>query len=750
MKKVLNASLKIKIVGLSLVTLGFTAAGAFYAFEMIKKDYFATLLSEFQDFTELAAGNVSDQYVSHYRSIQMLAMNDAVESMSRLQMTDDLNAFVKMEGAKLVLVVDAKGKLVAANTVDADGATPELKPLIAKNFSEEPWFKAVMANELKNDDAHGLSGAYAENYAVDSAQSEAFGGTRYGTGFSAPIKDKQGAIIGVLSLRMDGRWFEKPILDVAKIMRQKGFVHSDIELFNSHGETVLKHNVFDDQGKIVVDPAVFMKPGGLEQLGETTGDRAVGKAKMHDTNLIQWTVGIVGRTDEIMANANGIFRQIQLILGVILFFSITAATWFSIFVSKRIEAQVSALNENSAQVSDAAKGMAAQSNRLSEGSTEQAAALQEMMAAVDEIGAMVEKNAEAARSSREVSNKSREASNHGRDIVESMTKAIHDVSASNDEIAAQMSQSNAQLSEITQLISDIGSKTKVINEIVFQTKLLSFNASVEAARAGEAGKGFAVVAEEVGNLATMSGKAAGEITTLLDESVRKVESIVSATKARVDQLMDGSRAKVDVSLKTTEECRAALDDILQNVTRVDGLVSEIAVASEEQATGIREISKAVSQMEQVTSVNANIAQESSVSSQGLRSQSTQLDTVVKDLVALLKGETDGVVRRVSQEAPTSVPKTALKPVVAEKTAKVEKKAEKKIEKKADKKKASSVEGAAKKAAPPPEQATAKVIPLPIRKEKPAPAAHVESAPLMKASGFGDIPSADDPGFSEEG
>ena len=81
--------------------------------------------------------------------------------------------------------------------------------------------------------------------------------------------------------------------------------------------------------------------------------------------------------------------------------------------------------------------------------------------------------------------------------------------------------------EILGYIKSIEEKTKVINDIVFQTKLLSFNASVEAARAGEQGKGFAVVAEEVGNLATMSGTSAEEISKLLESSISHIESIPS-------------------------------------------------------------------------------------------------------------------------------------------------------------------------------------------------------------------------------
>lgn len=119
-----------------------------------------------------------------------------------------------------------------------------------------------------------------------------------------------------------------------------------------------------------------------------------------------------------------------------------------------------------------------------------------------------------------------------------MLNSIDEISQSNDSIADQTRQNNEKINEIVKLISDIGNKTKVINEIVFQTKLLSFNASVEAVRVGEYGKGFAVVAEEVGNLANkMSGNAAKEISSLLDESQRKTAQIVKETESKVDELI---------------------------------------------------------------------------------------------------------------------------------------------------------------------------------------------------------------------
>ena len=284
------------------------------------------------------------------------------------------------------------------------------------------------------------------------------------------------------------------------------------------------------------------------------------------------------------------------------------------------------------------KLVAASSTELSETATEQAAALQETVAAVDEISAMVERNAEAAKKSKDVLQSSREAATKGLEKVTAMIQAIEEIDRSNDAISTQMAESNTQLFEITKLIKDISNKTAVINEIVFQTKLLSFNASVEAARAGEAGKGFAVVAEEVGNLAQMSGNASKEISALLEVSVQKVNTIVSETKSSVDRLMLASKEKVNHGSRTAQDCNQSLEDIMNQVQTVDSLVSEIAVASQEQSTGIREVSRAMGQMEQATQQNSAVANATSVAGEQIRTQSEILNSLVKDLSYIVSGQ----------------------------------------------------------------------------------------------------------------
>ena len=201
----------------------------------------------------------------------------------------------------------------------------------------------------------------------------------------------------------------------------------------------------------------------------------------------------------------------------------------------------------------------------------------------------------------------------------------------------QINESNREISEIVKVIAEIGNKTKVINDIVFQTKLLSFNASVEAARAGEQGKGFAVVAEEVGNLAEMSGKAAKEITGMLDDSIQKVEDIVKNTKLRIETLIVVGKEKVQAGTVMAGRCDDVLSEIVLNVSNVNSFVSEISIASQEQAQGIREINKAIAQLDQVGHQNTSASEQASATAQDLNQQVLTLRSMVNVLNETLLG-----------------------------------------------------------------------------------------------------------------
>lgn len=295
------------------------------------------------------------------------------------------------------------------------------------------------------------------------------------------------------------------------------------------------------------------------------------------------------------------------------------------------------LDEASGKVGLTSEQIAKSSQSLSQATTEQAASLEETAASIEEVSSMVTKNSENARNTAATSSDSRGKAERGKEVVERMIQSMGEIDRSNQKVIEQITHSNAEMGEIVKVIQQIADKTKVINDIVFQTKLLSFNASVEAARAGEHGKGFAVVAEEVGNLAQMSGNAAKEISSMLQDSVRKVESIAAATKDKVERLVADGSQKVAAGAEVAKECGAVLNEIVSDVAKVSQMAGEISNSSNEQAQGVQELNKAVNQLDQVTQQNASASEQSARTAEDLAGQANAMREAVNTLLATIQG-----------------------------------------------------------------------------------------------------------------
>ncbi|SMF74569.1 methyl-accepting chemotaxis protein [Pseudobacteriovorax antillogorgiicola] len=269
------------------------------------------------------------------------------------------------------------------------------------------------------------------------------------------------------------------------------------------------------------------------------------------------------------------------------------------------------------------------SDKVSKAASEQASAIQETVATLNEITAMVNKSVDNANTSTEKANLSHEIATEGREAVNNMRQSMKDIEVSITNMMSQVEESNEQIENIVRIISEISSKTAVINDIVFQTKLLSFNASVEAARAGDHGKGFAVVAEEVGNLAQMSGNAAKEISELLGNSSERVQQIVKRSKEEMGRLVHEGSDKVSVGVDIANRCDEILGEVVEHVSNVKELMIEISHASKEQAEGVNNISIAMNELDEATHSNSDMAHETSSCSSELATQSRSLASAVE-------------------------------------------------------------------------------------------------------------------------
>ncbi len=312
------------------------------------------------------------------------------------------------------------------------------------------------------------------------------------------------------------------------------------------------------------------------------------------------------------------------------------------------------LTQSGVEVSSAAEQVAASSEQLSQAVHEQASAIQETASSLEELSSTIAKNTDTSKQAADSSKRTQDSASHGKTVVTEMITSMNEINKSNSQIVEQIKDSNQKISEIVQVITEIGNKTKVINDIVFQTKLLSFNASVEAARAGEHGKGFAVVAEEVGNLARMSGNAATEISAMLDESIRNVTSIVEESQEKVNRIMDEGKKKVDRGANIAEECGKVFNLIYDEIAVINSMSSEISNASMEQSSGVGEISRAMNQVDQATHQNSSASQQAASAAEELSAQAVSMKLTVEQLIRIVEGgKGENIHHRTSHSSPIS-------------------------------------------------------------------------------------------------
>lgn len=333
---------------------------------------------------------------------------------------------------------------------------------------------------------------------------------------------------------------------------------------------------------------------------------------------------------------NGTITAITLICAVLISLS------FMFLINRNVVSNIRDIGQHlknySSQLDKASVNLTSTSGVLSNASLEQAAALEQTVASLEEITAMISKTTDNAKLTAKNASDSQEKAETGKSVVEQMMNSMSEINNSNQEIISQMNHSNQQFLEIVKVIEEIGTKTKVINDIVFQTKLLSFNASVEAARAGEHGKGFSVVAEEVGNLAQMSGNAAKEISDMLNNSISKVDAIVNDSKVKVEKLAELGKSKVESGVVVAQRCAEVLSEISNNIDTVSHLTQEISVATTEQSTGVNEINKAMNKLDVVTQQNSSISEESSTAANALAEQVKLLNEASNQLLTTINGE----------------------------------------------------------------------------------------------------------------
>lgn len=259
--------------------------------------------------------------------------------------------------------------------------------------------------------------------------------------------------------------------------------------------------------------------------------------------------------------------------------------------SRVLRKLIAGVMERADRIRRATRQVAAVSQSLAQGATEQAASIEETSASTEEILSMTRSNLDSSHRAASVMGSVDERVAQGNQALDHMVTSMKEITAS-----------SGKISRIIQ----------VIDEIAFQTNILALNAAVEAARAGEAGAGFAVVADEVRNLAHRSAQAAKDTAGLIEESIERSNA-------------GGTRMT---------EVAAVIRAITESSATVRTAVEEVRAGSDDQAKGIERVARAIVQMQQVTQNAAASAEESASASEEIAAQAQGLNEMMDELSEL--------------------------------------------------------------------------------------------------------------------
>jgi methyl-accepting chemotaxis protein len=290
------------------------------------------------------------------------------------------------------------------------------------------------------------------------------------------------------------------------------------------------------------------------------------------------------------------------------------------YIRRRITVSIKNLSSSANVLNAVTADITVLAGEVATSMSQQATSLEQTSVSTEEISSMTRKTAENTRAAKELTNEARQFADNGMVHMASLTSGMDSLRRSSVEMTTAMKEIQASSHSISNIMKTVG-------DIAFQTNILALNAAVEAARAGEAGAGFAVVADEVRSLARHSAEAAQETEKLLEESIIRSEAGARITNLVIQNLeqMAALSAKVDDALRKINE----------KSCQVDGVVIQIATASQEQSSGLGQVSAALTLMEQTTQANAARAREASNTVSQLTDQSNILMKALSDLQKLV-------------------------------------------------------------------------------------------------------------------
>jgi len=600
-----------------------------------------------------------------YGDTQAFAESEAARSMDpgRIAGWMDTLMSVYAPSYRMMAVVDPRGRLVAARAVDGAGRPVRTAAdLTGVDIAEQSWFQAATGGRIGDEET------FVEDVAPDVllAPLGSGGEDSRTVGFTVPIEDRRGRVVGVWTSRFDFRVVEDLIDELQEEARAAELSNARVLLASSSGVVLHASGGSPAAGtKLPADPVIqaALRPGatGSAQIGALDGgDRTVlvGYARSageDDFAGLGWTVLATEDLADATRPAAALVRRTILIgLAIaaamaVLAFLISATIMrrlreYSAFAGRvaggDLTAQVSTegapeLRELSGHLNDMAANLRELSTEVRGGAqsvgsaateilatvseqgsslTEQSASISQTSATAEELRAAAEHTVGRAREVADRAQAAAKASDEGTEVVEGIAGGMEEIRERVEAIAQDI----LALSEQTQQIGEI---TATVDDLAEQSNLLALNATIEAARAGEQGRGFAVVAAEVRNLAEQSKQGTGQVRAILSDIQKATNEAVLATEQGI-KVVERGRGRA----QRAGEVIGQLGDTVRDTAQA---AQQIAASAHEQRVGVDQIAAAMREINQATNQFVTGATDSRSAAEGLGDLARQLQTLTE-------------------------------------------------------------------------------------------------------------------------
>jgi len=636
----------------------------------------ANRIAEFSKKQLLAHADASIEIIERnlferYGDVQAFASNPVAnnflsgEEKDSSSLTEAINTYVKLYGCyPISLIVDARGKVVAVNSLDALGKSIESGYLLGKDFSGADWFISAKQGRFTASDT--LTGTVVSQPARDLDLNKLLGTDFETIGFAAPITGKNGEFLGVWKNFADMAFVENILHKPYKQMKESGILSTEIELLNEHGLVLAQLDPSATGSEDFVNDSKVILTENLVTEGREAAKDILSKSysigREFDPIHKEWTVygaakskGVLGYPNSnwhvlVSVHEQDLLKHVVEITWAIsacaVVFMFAAAVIIGRSISKPIvvcaqavkkladgdlsgsvklkrsdevgllansvDACIENLRKMVQEITHTSEALTESASILTETANSQAAGAEETNVQAHTVAAAGEELAINSKSMTASAGEISQAATTVAAAVEEMSSSIQEVARNctqESEIArkadSQARQTRELMLKLDESARQIGKIVELINQIAEQTNLLALNATIEAASAGEAGRGFAVVANEVKELARQSAAATQDI-----------------------------RLQVSLIQENTSNSMEAIDDVAKVIEQVSQIASSIAAAVEEQSATTSEI---VRSLHNVTSSTKSLSENVKNASSGADEVSRNINGVSQAASESAKG-----------------------------------------------------------------------------------------------------------------